>query len=273
MGSNATPSAAPGLARTLGLWDLVFIGIIMVQPTAPMSGFGAFYDKGHGHVVTAVLIAMVPMLFTAVSYGRLASVYPSAGSAYAYVGQEMHPAAGFASGWGVMLDYLLNPLICVIWCARAMGNLFPAAPYGAWALLFAGLFTWINLRRIRATAHVNAVLTGVMGVVIVWMLGATIHHVAGMPWRGAGFFTRPFYDAQRFSWASLRGGTSLAVLTYLGFEGVTTLSEEARNPRRTILRATVLTCLVTGYWRRCRFTPPNWSGRRAGPSARWKPHS
>src|ERR1700722_13119016 len=97
----AQPSGPVGLRRALGLWSLVIIGMVMVQPTAPMGIYGVISNKAHGHVVTTVLIAMLAMLFTAVSYGRMARVYPSAGSAYTYVGQEIHPALGYMVGWGM----------------------------------------------------------------------------------------------------------------------------------------------------------------------------
>jgi len=92
MSSIANPPAnAPRLKRSLTLWDLILYGIIVIQPVAPMSVFGVLSDRGHGHVVTTILIAMVAMLFTAISYGRMARVYPSAGSAFTYVGQESIP--------------------------------------------------------------------------------------------------------------------------------------------------------------------------------------
>src|SRR6202051_5335591 len=95
----ASAQSAPRLRRALGLWDLILYGVIVIQPTAPMSVFGVLSDRGKGHVVTTILIAMVAMLFTAISYGRMARVYPSAGSAYTYVGQEGHPVLGSIVGW------------------------------------------------------------------------------------------------------------------------------------------------------------------------------
>ncbi|MBV9623774.1 MAG: APC family permease, partial [Acidobacteria bacterium] len=100
-----------GLRRSLSLRDLVLYGVIVIQPVAPMSVFGVLSDRGHGHVVTTILIAMVGMLFTAVSYGRMAGVYPSAGSAFTYVGQESSPVLGYITGWGMVMDYILNPII------------------------------------------------------------------------------------------------------------------------------------------------------------------
>jgi putrescine importer len=231
------------LRRSLGLFELLVMGVILVQPTAPMPPFGAMYAGANGHVVTTVLIAMFAMLLTALSYGRMARAYPSAGSAYTYVAQEIHPSLGYTTGWSMLLDYVVNPVICVIWCSRQMMDFFPSIPYPAWAIAFALLFTWMNLRGIRTTAKTNQILAAAMGVVIVWMLAASIAYIARMT--GVDFL-RPFYDPQRFSWASLSNGASIAVLTYIGFDGISTLSEEVKDPRRNILLGMVGTCLIIG---------------------------
>jgi amino acid transporter len=235
-----------GLKRALKLRHLVLYGIIVIQPTAPMPAFGVIHETGRGHVVTAILIAMVAMLFTAISYGRMARAYPSAGSAFTYVGSEMHASLGYATGWSMTMDYMLNPLICTIWCSQAALNFFPNVPYVVWAVFFAGLFTTLNLRGVETSARVNLLLAAFLGVVIVAFLASAVSHVVGVPQKDLAFFTRPFYDPQTFEASALFAGTSIAVLTYIGFDGISTLSEEVENPRRNILLATVLVCLVTG---------------------------
>ena len=176
--TSDTPESSGRLVRSLGLTELILIGIILVQPTAPMPPFGAFFDKGQGHVITTVLIAMVAMLFTAISYGRMARVYPSAGSAYSYVAQEIHPGLGFATGWSMLMDYMINPLICIIWGSRQSSiYLIPAIPYAVWAVFYTLVFTWANLRKVRTTARINAIMAGAMGGVIAWMFVATVRWV------------------------------------------------------------------------------------------------
>ena len=234
------------LRRTLTLWNLIIYGIIVVQPTAPMPSFGVISKEAHGHVVTALLIAMVAMLFTAVSYGKMARVYPSAGSAYTYVGRELHPALGFLTGWSMTMDYLLNPLICIIWCSKAAGNVAPEIPYLVWAIGFAALFTLLNLRGVKTSARINEGLAAAMAIVIVLFLIAAVRYLLRTAHPSLNFFTHPFYDPSTFSRQTVLTGTSIAVLTYLGFDGISTLSEEAENPRRNILLATVLVCLITG---------------------------
>jgi putrescine importer len=244
--------AAPRLRRDLSLWNLVVLGIVLIQPTAPMPLFGVVYDKAQGHVVTTILIAMVAMMFTAVSYGRMACAYPSAGSAFTYVGREIHPALGYVTGWSMAMEYLMNPVICVIWCAqgvvhdRLLAGVLPKLPFQVWILLFAVLFTVLNLRGIRTSARINETLAVVMGAVILVFFVAAVRYLLGHGNIGAAALAQPFYNPRTFSLRMVLTGTSLATLTFVGFDGISTLSEEVKNPRRNILRATVLTCLITG---------------------------
>lgn len=234
------------LRRSLTLWDLILYGVIVIQPVAPMSVFGVLSNRGHGHVVTAILLAMIGMLFTAISYGRMARVYPSAGSAFTYVGQEINPVLGYVTGWSMVMDYILNPMICIIWCSQQAHIFAPHVPYWIWAIFCGAVFTLLNIQGVKTSARVNAGLASVMGAVIAVFFVAAARYVFASPHDGADFFTRPFYDPQMFDLRAVLGGTSIAVLTYIGFDGISTLSEEAENPRRNILLATVLTCLVIG---------------------------
>ena len=243
----STPaSSSAKLRRALTLWDLILYGVIVIQPTAPMSVFGVLSNRGRGHVVTAILIAMAAMLFTAISYGRMARAYPSAGSAFTYVGREINPALGYITGWSMVMDYMLNPIICIVWVSQQAHVFAPAIPYWAWAIVMALLFTGLNILGIRASARINAGLAAAMGVVIAIFFVAAARFIFGHPHGGAAFFTRPFYDPATFNTGAVLGGTSIAVLTYIGFDGISTLSEEAENPRRNILLATVLTCVAIG---------------------------
>jgi len=241
-----TLAETPRLRRSLTLWDLILYGVIVIQPVAPMSVFGVLSERGRGHVVTTILIAMVAMLFTAISYGRMARAYPSAGSAFTYVGQEINPALGYVTGWSMVMDYMLNPMICIIWISQQAHVFAPGVSYGAWAVFFAAVFTFLNIQGVKTSARVNAGLAAGMGVVIAIFFVAAARYIFGHPHGGAAFFTQPFYDPALWNTRTVLGGTSVAVLTYIGFDGISTLSEEAENPRRNILFATVLTCLVIG---------------------------
>lgn len=241
-----TTNTGLGLRRTLTLWDLILYGVIVIQPVAPMSVFGVLSERGRGHVVTAILIAMVAMLFTGISYGRMARAYPSAGSAFTYVAQEIHPGIGYVTGWSMVMDYMLNPLICTIWCSQQAHDFAPHVPVWMWKIFFATVFTLLNIRGVKTSARINTAMAIGMGAVIAVIFVAAARYILGHPHDEAGFFTRPFYDPQTFSYRGLFGCTSIAVLTYIGFDGISTLSEEAENPRRNILLATVWTCVVIG---------------------------
>lgn len=247
MDKESSASSGPRLKRSLTLWDLILYGAIVLQPVAPMSVFGALSDRGRGHVVTAILIAMIAMLFTAMSYGQMARAYPSAGSAFTYVAQEVHPAVGYVTGWSFVMDYIVNPLICVIWCAVQAHDFAPGLPIWAWKVFFAVAFTLLNIQGIKTSARVNAGLTIGMSAVVVVVFVTAIRYILGHPHADPRFFTRPFYDPQTFTWGNLFGCTSIAVLSYIGFDAISTLSEEAENPRRNIPLATVLTCVVVGF--------------------------
>jgi putrescine importer len=244
--NQAMSVSGPGLKRVLRLPALILYGIILIQPTAPMPLFGAAATIAKGHVVTTVLIGMFAMLFTAISYGRMANVYPSAGSAYTYVSREIHPSLGYFIGWGMIFDYVMNPIICVIWASKAAMNFIPEIPFAVYAVFFAVLFTVMNLRGIESSARTNTIIATGLGVVILLFLGSAIRYLWLQPPHGVAEWTRPFYDPKNFSFSAVSTGASLAVLTYIGFDGISTLSEEVHNPRRNILLASVMVCLITG---------------------------
>jgi putrescine importer len=234
------------LKRALGLYDLILYGIVVIQPVAPMSIYGVLSSRGKGHVVTTILIAMMAMLATASSYGRMARAYPSAGSAFTYVGKELHPALGYVTGWSMVMDYVLNPTICIVWCSKAAAEFVPEVPFAVWAVGFCALFTWLNLRGVEASARFNTIVAAAMGCVIVVFLALAARYVAAHAEGGTAQFTLPFYDARTWHTGSVLNATSVAVLTFIGFDGISTLSEEVRNPRRNVLLATVFTCFVIG---------------------------
>lgn len=246
MQTTASANVGPGLRRSLTLWDLILYGIIVIQPVAPMSVYGVLSNRGHGHVVTTILLAMAAMLFTAMSYGRMARAYPSAGSAFTYVGQEINPALGYVTGWSMVMDYILNPMICVIWISQQAHVFAPGVPYAVWAIFVAIVFTALNIQGVKTSARVNSLLAAGMGLVIAIFFVAAARYIFGHPHSDSGFYTHPFYDPQSWNTKAVLGGTSVAVLTYIGFDGISTLSEEAENPRRNILFATVLVCVSIG---------------------------
>ena len=236
------------LRRVLSLRDLIFYGIVSVTPSAPATIFGLAEVKSGGHVVVTVLAAMVAMVLTAISYGRMAALYPSAGSAFAYVSRGLHPYLGFFAGWAMLLDYIFIPLFCVIYGTLSLQRAMPWIPFWAGALLFAVGITILNLRGITYTARANDVMLLFMFAVLITfivMAGKYLvirHGVAGL------FSLNPLYNRATFSLSHIASATSFAALTYLGFDAVTTLAEDVKDPRRNVLLACVVTCLFTGLF-------------------------
>jgi putrescine importer len=243
----ASSSAAPRLRRTLTLWDLIFYGIVLIQPIAPVPLYGVAQKLSDGHFVTIILIALFAMLITAVSYGRMGALYPTAGSAYTYVGKGLNPHLGFLAGWAMILDYLLQPLINTVWISTALHERYVhQVPFVVWAAIIAGIMTVLNLAGVKSSSNTNKVLLAVMSVVVVFFIVLAIKFLyGGQGWAGL-FSMQPIYDPKTFDWTKIRTATSFAALTYIGFDGVTTLAEDVENPKRNVLLAVVLTCIFAG---------------------------
>ncbi|HEY4209178.1 MAG TPA: APC family permease [Puia sp.] len=249
MSDQSIETAGPKrLRRVLGLWDLIFYGIVLIQPIAAIGLFGIASKVSHGHMVTTLFIAMLGMMITAVSYGRMASLYPSAGSAYTYVGNGLNPYFGFMAGWAMFLDYLIVPIINTVYAALTLQRLMPSVPFFVWVVLFVFVITFLNLRGIRTMARSNEILLFIMCVVIlifIWLGIRYVFHAQG--WGGLLSY-KPFYDPATFDIGAVMTATSFAALTYIGFDGVTTLAEDVKNPKRNMLLAPILVCLFTGVF-------------------------
>ena len=242
------PSQPPSgrLKRVLSLWDLVLFGLAFVGPTAPYSMFGIATVKSQGHLPLVYLIAMVAMSLTALSYGRMATAYPEAGSTYAYTSKALHPNLGYFAGWGMILDYILVPLLSVIFVGLTANKLVPQIPYLVWAILTAGGITLINLRGIKVTAKANTVLNSIMIGSLVWFVLVAVRALLHGVGEGSLLSIKPFYNQESFSFGAIMSATSVAALSFLGFDGISTLSEDAKDPQRDIWRATLLVCLLAG---------------------------
>src|SRR6266513_3197328 len=168
METASAVSTAPRLKRVLTLWDLVVYGSVLIQPIAPVPLYGVAQKLSDGHFLATILIALFAMLITAVSYGRMAALYPTAGSAYTYVGKGLNPHLGFLAGWAMILDYRLQPLINTVWMSTALHERYlHQVPFVAWALLIVGIMTVLNLAGVKSSARANKVLLFFMSIVVV----------------------------------------------------------------------------------------------------------
>src|ERR1700674_4892909 len=233
------------LHRALTTKDLVIYGMIFMVPIAPYSVFGFVYSDAKGMVPLAYLVGLVGMFFTAMSYASMSRAFPLAGSVYTYAQRGLHEAAGFFSGWLILLDYILIPSLLYLFSAVALRPLFPAVPAWIWLVGFIAFNAAVNFVGIQFTARVNRYML-IMEVVIVALfviLGLSALYGGAV----AGRLTlKPIYDAHAFSLATVAGATSIAVLSFLGFDGISTLAEENRGGRNAVGRATVLSLLIVG---------------------------
>ena len=240
--------AATHLRRSLSLGDLLVYGLVFIVPIAPFVIFGVVFNASKGMVPLTYLIGLVAMVFTALSYREMSASFPVAGSVYAYVGRGLHPAAGFLAGWAILLDYLLIPSLCYVAGAAAMHSVLPQVPQSLWIVAFIAFNTTINLLGIETTARASMIfLVGelvVLGAFVVLGVIAVSRGVNGAHWSVV-----PFYNPEVFQPGLIFSALSVAVLSFLGFDAISTLAEETKGGARVVGRATMYAlCLAAALF-------------------------
>ena len=234
------------LKRSLSLTDLVVYGMIFMIPIAPFGVYGYVNAEAPGMVPLAYIIGMVAMLFTALSYGSMARAFPVAGSVYSYAQRGLNPHVGFIAGWLMLLDYLLIPPLLYVYAAMALNHLYPDVPKVGFILAFLVSATFVNLRGITFTARMNIIFLLAQLMVLAIFLFYAWNALQG----GAGngqLTLAPLYSPERFDFALLMQAVSIAVLSFLGFDAISTLAEEIKNdPGRSVGKAALITLLVMG---------------------------
>lgn len=242
-GSSAT-ATAPKLRRVLTRSDLVIYGLTIITPTAAYPVLGILQQMSNGHAALSFLAAVVAMLLTALSYGRMAAAFPSAGSTYTYARFSLHDYAGFIAGWAMLLDYVLVPMLSAIYVTLTAARLFPGVPQPVWALLFAAGVTVVNLYGIHVTARASHFMTWIMSASAILFVVLSAHHVWAGSSPGALINPTAFFNPATFSAQALMASAAVATLSFLGFDAVSTLAEDTKNPERDIGSATVLVCAI-----------------------------
>jgi amino acid transporter len=233
------------LRRALNTRDLIVYGMILMVPIAPYSVFGFVWDDSKGMVPLAYLVGLVGMLFTAMSYAQMSRAFPLAGSVYTYAQRGLHELVGFFSGWLILLDYILVPALLYLFSAVALRPLLPGIPATVWLTGFVACNAVVNLMGIHFAARVNRYMLAMELVALALFVALglfALHRGAG-----AGALTlRPLYDPRVFSAATVVGATSIAVLSFLGFDGISTLAEESRGGDRSVGRAVLWSLVLVG---------------------------
>lgn len=233
--------ARSGLQRTLSRKDLIVYGLAILTPTAVYAVYGVVRQASNGHTALSYLAAMFAMLFTAASYGKMAVAYPVAGSTYSYARRALHPAVGFLAGWAMILDYVLVPLLSSIFVSLTAHRLAPGVPFAVWAFLFCAVITVVNILGMKVTKRANEIMLFLMCLSAVWFIGAAVLHGGSPP----GLLrSSAVYNPETFAMRPLLLGAGIATLSYLGFDAVSTLAEEANTPEADIGFATVFVCVL-----------------------------
>jgi len=245
---QAGTSTPPHLKRVLGLWDLIYYGVILTSPIAAVPLFGEVQVISRGHAAATMLLAMVAMSVTAISFGRMATVYPSSGSVYTYISKGMNPHVGFVVGWAMFLEYLFQPIQNALYAVLAIQRMAPKIPFAILAALAVGLITYMTVQGIKFTARTNEVLLAFMCLVTAAFLVEAFRYIVLHQHFSGLFSLQPVYNPKTFQLRSVAWATSLAALVFVGFDGVSILAEEVKNPRRNVLLASVLVCIFTGLF-------------------------
>lgn len=231
------------LKRTLSPFDLLVYGLVFIVPIAPWSSFGFVFNASHGMVPLVYAVGLVAMLFTARSYVVMSAAFPVAGSVYAYAGRGIGVSAGFLAGWALLLDYLLLPTLIYVICAVSIHAVIPAAPKPVLVALFLGINTAVNIVGIESTAKLSIALLAMqlllLGAFLALCLIGLAHGV-----NGAHLTLSPLYNPAKMTPSLVFGALSLAALSFLGFDAISTLTEEARGGARAVGMATMASLLL-----------------------------
>jgi putrescine importer len=242
-----TDSAAPvALRRQLSALSATMFGLSYICPSVVVSTFGVVAVRSAGAGALAYLIATVAMVLTAASYGRMAARYPESGSAYTYVARTTNPTLGLVVGWVLILDYFFIPTVICLITAKALEVLWPATSFHFWIFVVAALATIINLLGIKVADRVNLTIMSAQLLAMALLMFFCVRYLHGAaPGPAAAFSLAPLHISA-VNLPLVMGGAAVACYSFLGFDAVSTLSEETIDPTRNIPRATILAAASAG---------------------------
>lgn len=234
-----------GLKRSLGLWQIVMMGMGWMVPMIVFDTFGIAAELSNGLVPLSYIVALVAMLFTAFSYGKMAQAFPSAGSSYTYTQKTMNPHLAFLVGWASLLDYLLIPMISALLIPIYCTAIFPEIPTWVWVVGYVIIATAINIWSVNITANVNTFLVVYQIVVIICFVFLAVRELNHGMGTGTLLTAQPFYH-QNFQFSGVVAAATVLCFSFLGFDAVTNYAEEALNPTKDIPKAIFITALAGG---------------------------
>lgn len=235
------------LKRSVSTGDLLIYGLIFMVPIAPWAIFGTVYNASSGMVPLVYIIGLIAMIFTALAYAQMAKSIPLAGSVFSYVGRGIHPTAGFFAGWAILLDYLLVPTLLYVFAAESMVGIFPDSPRWLWALIFVAINTVINLLGITSIKLMNRIFLAIEVVFIAIFVIIAITALNNGTIPGAELNTAPIWDSAKVNGPLIAGALSIAVLSFLGFDGISTMAEESTGKRNAAGKAMIIALFIVAF--------------------------
>lgn len=233
------------LKRVLRTRDLVIFGLIFISPNSAQSLFGGLTFTSGGHGVLAIYVGLIAMIFTAISYGKMATIVPKAGSTYSYATHSLNPILGFIAGWAILLDYLIFPMLVYKLSSTFAIELFSFIPLWFMLLVLIIPMTFFNYRGAKLSAHLNTVMLIIKLISVCLFVGFAVYALTNEGGISSLFDLKGVYHQETFSMSALIAGTSIAVLSYIGFDGITALSEDAKVSGKAVGQAAIITCLIS----------------------------
>ncbi|MFD2616749.1 APC family permease [Terrilactibacillus laevilacticus] len=233
------------LKRSLGLWSIILLGLGYMTPMVVFDTFGIVAGTTSGGVPLAYLVALVAMLLTALSYGKMVQVMPSAGTAYSYTSKTINGHLGFMVGWASLLDYLLLPMVNALIFRIYMNSFFPEISVWIWITAYVILLTGLNIWSVKLASRFNSSLVFLQIIMVVFFAIIAVVKLHNGHGNGVIFSIEPFIHSG-IHFQTLMMGATVVCFSFLGFDAVTTFSEETPNPKKTIPKAIILTTLFGG---------------------------
>lgn len=227
------------LKRSLSLPLVIMFGLAYLAPTVVFNYYGLFTPSTGGMYALSLALTTVVMTFTALSYKQMVKAYPVAGSAYSYVNKSVQPHVGFMTGWMMLLDYMLVPMICYLLLGVYVNTFFPFIPVWATVVVVALLGMIINIVGIKTASIVDTIITCAAISFMALFVIMVINYVLNGGGSGALLDGRAFFNPDTYETNNVLAATAVLCASFLGFDAVTTLAEETKNPEKVMGKAII----------------------------------